>query len=93
MGCRPCIIDVGRSNDGGPDCDSDPATFHETMCRQWFKDHPVRGKGCQAQNALLRGGTLDNGKVALEIRWSHGVMLRELIAKVRFEHGDDVTCY
>jgi hypothetical protein len=39
------------------------------------------------------GGTLHNGKVTIELRKSHGRMLRELIARVRFEPGDDVTCY
>jgi hypothetical protein len=51
------------------------------------------GTGIQAQRALLYGGTLANGKVAVEFHPSHGLMLRELIAKVRFDPGDDVTCY
>ena len=51
------------------------------------------GTGIQAQRALFHGGTLRNGKLAVEFRQSHGRMLRELIAKVRFEAGDDVSCY
>ena len=56
---------------------------------------PVFGKGTgiQAQRALFQGGTLSNGKLAVEFHKSHGLVLRELIAKVRFETGDDVTCY
>jgi hypothetical protein len=50
-------------------------------------------KGIQAQRALFHGGTLANGKLAVELCPSHGRMLRELVAKVRFEAGDDVCCY
>ena len=53
----------------------------------------VNTMGIQAQRALWLGGTLENGKVTIEMRRSHGRMLRELIARVRFEPGDDVTCY
>jgi hypothetical protein len=80
---------------GRPDFASDPSTFHEILCRESFRNNPVVGvtKGCQAQRALFYGGTLDNGKVALVKHLSHGVMLRELVAKMRFEEGDYVTCY
>jgi hypothetical protein len=50
-------------------------------------------KGCRAQHALLHGGTLKNGKVAVDRRCSHGIRLRELVARIRFEVGDVVTCY
>jgi hypothetical protein len=36
---------------------------------------------------------LDNGKLAVEVHWSHGVQLRELIAGIRFEPDEVVTCY
>lgn len=50
-------------------------------------------KGCRAQHALLHGGTLKNGKVSVDRRCSHGIRLRELVARIRFEAGDVVTCY
>ena len=86
---------LGSSSDGEWQFDSDPLTFHEELCRQSFRCNPVFGisKGVQAQRALFHGGTLKNGKVALEWKESHGVMLRELIAKTRFKPGEDVTCY
>jgi hypothetical protein len=81
--------------DGRQEFPQDPATFHEILCRRSFANRPVFGvaKGCKAQRALLHGGTLENRKLAVEVHWSHGVLLRELIAQVRFEHKDVVTCY
>jgi hypothetical protein len=69
--------------------------FHEELCRQSFRRNPLFGTatGCQAQRALFHGGTLQNGKVSVEFRQSHGRMLRELIARVKFKPGADVTCY
>ena len=52
-----------------------------------------RGRGIAAQRALLYGGTLANGMVRLVKRRSHGRDIRELVAGVVFEAGDDVTCY
>lgn len=72
---------------------ADPSTFHEILCRQSFERGPTRGKGLRAQRALFNAGTLDNLKVHVSILESHGTMLRELIASVRFEPGDDVTLY
>lgn len=92
---RHCPLCIGSSYEGRPDFDSDPTTFHETLCRDSFRQNPVpdKAKGCQAQRALLHGGTLDNGQLSVEVRWSHGRMLRELIAKARFEQGEIVSCY
>jgi hypothetical protein len=74
---------------------TDPADFHESLCRRSFEVLPVvgHGTGSVAQRALLSGGTIDNGKIAITWRKSHGVMLRELITLIRFEAGDCVTCY
>jgi hypothetical protein len=72
---------------------ADPASFHEILCRQSFERHPTRGKGKPAQWALFNAGTLDNCKVHVNILESHGIPLRELVAGVRFEPGDDVTLY
>jgi hypothetical protein len=85
---------VGPLIDIKPDFASNPAKFHEELCRQSFMRRPVFGvtKGCAAQRALFHG-TLENGKVAVEERWVHGRIVRELIAKVRFEWKADVTCY
>jgi hypothetical protein len=93
--CRLSTSCVGSCGEGRSEFDKDPATFHESLCRKSFEERPVFGitKGCKAQRVLLRGGTLDNGKVAVEVRWSHGLQLRELIAVKRFEHEEVVTCY
>jgi hypothetical protein len=58
-------------------------------------NRPVWGSsnGIQAQRALLNGGTIQNGKVSIQLRMSHGVVIRELIARIRFQPRDDVTCY
>lgn len=92
---RLCTSCVGSGGDGNHEFDTDPATFHESLCRKSFAQRPAFGvaKGCKAQRALFLGGTLDNGKVAVEVHWSHGVQLRELIAVTRFEPNDVVTCY
>jgi hypothetical protein len=93
--CRLSTPCVGSCGEYGNEFDKDPATFHESLCRKSFEQQPVFGitKGCKAQRVLLHGGTLDNGKVAVEWRWSHGLELRELIARKRFECGEVVTCY
>jgi hypothetical protein len=69
--------------------------FHERLCRQSFKQHPVKrgGTGAPAQRAIMTGGTLDNGKLRVYFQKSHGVLVRELIAMVRFEPHSVVTCY
>jgi hypothetical protein len=73
----------------------DPSMFHEYLYRQSFKQRPVKGtgSGVRVQRAIMSGGTLENGKVRVYFRRSHGVTLRELIAMVTFEHHDCVTCY
>jgi hypothetical protein len=92
---RDCFLCVGRGNGIKSGFASRPERFHEELCRKSFRQDPVFGaaKGCQAQRALIHGGTLANGKVAVEVRWTHGRKLRELIAKVRFEPNEDVSCY
>jgi hypothetical protein len=73
----------------------EPSAFQETICRNSFMDRRLQGSasGIAAQRALLTGGTLQNGKVKVEQRISHGMVIRELIAGIRFEPGADVTCY
>jgi hypothetical protein len=89
------LLYVGLKHVIKTDLEGDPAKFHEALCRASFEKDPVRdgGTGCAAQRALLHGGTLTNGKVAIQFRESHGKPLRELVAKKRFNEGDDVTCY
>jgi hypothetical protein len=77
------------------DPEGDPGLFHEQLCRNSFLRNPVSdgGAGIEAQRALLRGGTLLNGKVQVVSHWSHGQELRDLIAGVKFLPLEDVTCY
>ena len=46
-----------------------------------------------AQRALFLGGTLENGKVAVQRRRHHGPFVRHLIAMVDFNPDSVVTCY
>lgn len=74
----------------------DPTMFHESLCRQSFLDRPVvgrHGKGIDAERAIMTGGTLSNGQLQVQIRQSHGVRLRALIAMVTYMPNDIVTCY
>ena len=86
---------VGILCDIRPTFGIDPSAFKETLCRKSFLNKMLRGRadGIQAQRALFAGGTLQNGKVRIEQRTSHGVIIRELVAGTRFEPGADVTCY
>jgi hypothetical protein len=70
-----------------------PSIFHEILCRQSFERRTAKRTGIRAQRALFNAGTLDNSKVVVQIRKCHGVPLRELVAGIRFEQGDDVTLY
>ena len=51
------------------------------------------GKGCEAQRALFDGGTIENGKVAVQFRQWHGRIVRQLVAMIDFAPHSDVTCY
>ena len=65
------------------------------MVRESFVQRPVHGSGtgCQAQRAVLHGGTLDNGKVGVEWTTSHGFTVKGLINRFLLEPSETITLY
>jgi hypothetical protein len=65
------------------------------MVRDSFLKRPVEGtgKGCGAQRAVLSGGTLATGKVAVKWVTDHGYTERGLVNRVVFRPRDVITLY